>query len=153
MKKALIILLVSLFAVLSFVSCNVDATDGLADQVSNSAPSSNTRILQYLGTNDAGAFVIRAENGIYTITDGVITSNKVSNDIKSACMLKHTPVSTTEVKECIFTLDNDGDLNYYTMDDPSTIHDSYDGTYSYLDDNGFLMQKIDDDNGCYIYML
>ncbi len=147
MKKTVFILLIcSIVSILLLSSCNVDATDGLADQVRNSAQASGIRILQLLHVSSSGEMIVRSDKGIYTISDGVLSANKLSNNIKAAYS------NGTKV----YFLDQDGNLYSYELSDSSATPASVDTiTYSYLDEKGFLLnngsvsnieQVVSDDN-------
>lgn len=129
MKKSLFILLIcALLSVFALTSCNVDASDGLADQVRNSAQASGIRILQLLDAT-ATQMVIRSDKGIYTITGSTLTANKLSNDMKAAYY------DGTNV----YYLTQAGKLYKYTLSTSSASEAVGTDTFSYLDENGFLL--------------
>lgn len=133
MKKTVFLLLIcSLVSILLLSSCNVDATDGLADQVRNSAQASGIRILQLLHVSSSGEMIVRSDKGIYTISDGTLSANKLSNSIKAAYS------NGTKV----YFLDQQGKLYKYELSNPSATPESVDAiTYSYLDEKGFLLNN------------
>ncbi len=132
MKKSLFVLLIcTILSVFLLSSCNVDASDGLADQVRNSAQASGIRVLQLLSVSGSDEMVIRSDKGIYKITEGALTANYLSNDMKAAyCDGTY-----------VYFLTQAGKLYKYTLTAPSDCAVvSDDNSYSYLDSNGFLLE-------------
>ncbi|MCR5760989.1 MAG: hypothetical protein K6F82_03175 [Sphaerochaetaceae bacterium] len=129
MKKSLIILLtVALLSVLFLSSCNVDASDGLADQVRNSAQASGIRILQLLYVDLSENIYVRSDKGIYEISDGNETAKYISDDIKAAYYNG----------TYLFFLNQDGELYKRTLTDTSDTRVGT-STYTKLDSNGYLL--------------
>lgn len=131
MKKSLFVLLIcTILSVFLLSSCNVDASDGLADQVRNSAQASGIRVLQLLSVSDSEKMIIRSDKGIYEINDGALSANYLSNDMKAAyCDGTY-----------VYFLTQAGKLYKYTLTSPSDCAVVDDSTYSYLDSNGFLLK-------------
>lgn len=80
MKKIILISLITTLCLITFISCNSDAINGIYRDIAESQPNTDVTMISYLGyTSEPDTYYYLADDGVYSYSNGdtkaIITSN------------------------------------------------------------------------------
>ena len=84
MKKIILISLIATLCLITFISCNSDAINGIYRDIAESQPNTDVTMMSYLGhTSGSDTYYYLADDGVYSYSNGVTKAIKTSNSEKS----------------------------------------------------------------------
>lgn len=123
MKRTVITILVTAICLCLFISCNIDATDGIYSEIAASTISTNVNIKSYLGSF-GGHYYYLSDQGIFRTNSETHVANTSSSIIRSASL-----TSTGELYVMSQKSDLSTQIDYYSALDasPKVVSGSFKG--------------------------
>lgn len=144
MKKSLFIFLSIILCACLFISCNLDATEGIFRQVVSSEPSSNINIISLIGLSaDNNTVYFVAENGIYSRTSGIDTLIRENTEAKQYKNGSLTGTTITALFVNPTGSNNNTSIEVIDTTNPETVNEPTSGKFVHVAD-GFIVEIVDD---------
>lgn len=84
MKKIILISLITTLCLITFISCNSDAINGIYRDIAESQPNTDVTMISYLGhTSEPDTYYYLADDGVYSYSNGVTKAIRTSDSEKS----------------------------------------------------------------------